>query len=139
MASDNFQDKKKPPLPLIIGGVLVVGGLAGFLIFHKSDDGGSPAPKNEIHMISMPPPPPLRPPLLHRSRNPPSPMSRNFRRKRHRQTRSRPTRLRNPLPYPPASRVMMPRVLPREAVAWVGDLAEAEAVTAASLATMPGR
>ena len=31
-------EKKKAPLPLIIGGVLVVGGIAAFFIFHNSDD-----------------------------------------------------------------------------------------------------
>jgi len=46
-------EKKKAPLPLIIGGVLVVGGIAAFFMFHSGDDGGAPAPKSSEIKISI--------------------------------------------------------------------------------------
>ncbi len=55
-------EKKKAPLPLILGGAVVLGAIAAFFVFRDGDEGGAPAPKNEIRMVSLPPPPPPPPP-----------------------------------------------------------------------------
>jgi len=44
-------EKKKAPLPLIIGGAVLVAGVVAFFLFRSGDEESAPAPKSEVRMV----------------------------------------------------------------------------------------